>query len=160
MAETYALLSKDRWHGTNLAKLVRHQLAPYATDANTIINGQGQDQDIELTAEASQVLAMALHELATNASKYGALSTPHGRVEIDWNRAPSGNSERLFIEWREIGGPSIAAPPKSGYGIDLMRDLVQRELGGTVALEFASTGVCCKIEIPLEAAAGLPVARS
>jgi PAS domain S-box-containing protein len=160
MADIYALLSQDHWHGTNLTKLVRHQLAPYATDANTIINGQDIGQNVELTAEASQVLAMVLHELAANASEYGALSTPHGRVEMNWNRAPSGDSERLFIEWREFGGRPIAAPPKSGYGLNLIRDLVQRELGGAVAFEFASAGVCCKIEFPLQAAGSAPVARS
>jgi PAS domain S-box-containing protein len=153
IADTYSLLAQDRWHGTNLAALVRHQLAPYATDANMIINGS----PVELTTDGSQALAMVLHELATNAASYGALSTPHGRVEISWGRVPNADSKRLLIEWREISGPAIAVAPKSGYGIALVRDLVERELAGTVHLEFAPADVSCKIEIPLDAAAGSSV---
>src|SRR5262249_59754456 len=85
--------------------LGRRQLGPDATEANTTIAGPA----VTLTVEATQALAMVLHELVTNAARYGALSTPHGRVEVSWARGE--HPETLAILWREIGGPAVAAPP-------------------------------------------------
>jgi PAS domain S-box-containing protein len=147
MADAHALLSRNRSRGVDLAELVRQQLAPYATDASTIISGP----DVILTATATQALAMVLHELATNAAKYGALSTPHGRVEVSWSRGPGEDTTGLSMTWREIGGPAVAASPEGGYGVSLIRELIPRELGGSVDLAFASGGVCCKFEFPVEA---------
>jgi len=104
-----------------------------------------------LTATATQALAMVLHELVTNAAKYGALSTPGGRVSVSWDRRPNGGAAaNLMIARREIGGPLIAAATQSGYGTSLIRDLIPHELGGTVDLVLASDGAYCNIEIPLE----------
>jgi PAS domain S-box-containing protein len=145
MADAHGLLSRNRLRGVDLGELVRHQLAPYATDANTIIDGP----NVTFTVAASEVLAMALHELVTNAAKYGALSTPHGRVEVNWTREAGEDTANLSITWREIGGPAVTASPECGYGVSLIRDLVPQELGGTVELAFASGGVSCRFEIPL-----------
>jgi PAS domain S-box-containing protein len=145
MTDAHALLSQNRWDDVDLAALVRRQLAPYATDANMTIGGP----DVTLTVAATQTLAMVLHELVTNAAKYGALSTPHGRVEVGWNCGPSEDAANLSIEWREIGGPAVAASPDGRYGVSIIRDLIPQELDGSVDLAFASGGVCCKIEIPL-----------
>ncbi len=148
MADAHALLSRNRWDGVDLAELVRRQLAPDATDANTTIDGP----NVTLTVAATQALAMVLHELVTNAARYGALSTPHGRVEVSWNRGPGEDGANLSIAWREIGGPAVAASPDCRYGVRIIRDLIPHELGGSVDLTFASGGVCCEIEIPLAAA--------
>jgi two-component sensor histidine kinase/integral membrane sensor domain MASE1 len=148
MAGAHALLSQNHWDGVDLAELVRRQLAPSGTDANTTIGGP----NITLPVAATQVLAMVLHELATNAAKYGALSTPHGRVEVNWNRGPGENGANLSIAWREVGGPAVAASPDCRYGVSIIRDLIPQEFGGSVDLAFASSGVCCNIEIPLEPA--------
>jgi two-component sensor histidine kinase len=104
-----------------------------------------------LTVAASEVLAMVMHELVTNAAKYGALSSPHGRVEVTWTHEDAAN---LSITWREIGGPAVAASPDCKYGVSVIRDLVPNELNGSVNLTFASGGVCSKIDIPLETARG------
>jgi PAS domain S-box-containing protein len=147
MADAHALLSQSRWHGVGLTDLVHHQLAPYATAANTTIGGP----DITLGGAATEAVAMVLQELVTNAAKYGALSTPDGRVSVSWERRSSGDATAsLTISWREIGGPPMAAPTQFGYGTSLIRDLIPHELGGTVDLVFASDGVRCRIEIPLE----------
>ncbi len=145
MADAHSLLSQNRWHGVDLAELVRHQLAPYGTPTNTAIGGP----DVTLPVAAAQAMAMVLHELVTNAVKYGALSTPHGRVEVNWSRRPSDGPGKLSIVWREIDGPPIPASPECGYGVSLIRDLVPHELGGAVDLVLAADGVCCTIEIPL-----------
>jgi two-component sensor histidine kinase len=149
MAAAHALLSRNRWEGVDLAELVRSQLAPEATEANALIEGP----TITLGVAAAQALAMVLHELATNAAKYGALSSPHGRVEVSWD--DPGLAERggrLALTWKEIGGPAVAEAPECRYGVSTVRDLVPRELGGSVELAFAPAGVCCKVQIPLEAA--------
>ena len=146
MAAAHSLLSESRWHGVGLTDLVRHQLAPYATDANAAVSGP----DVMLSAAETQALAMVIHELITNAAKYGALSTPSGSVSLDWDQMPGADgTPRLLMTWRETGGPPIAAPSRSGYGTSLIRDLIPHELGGKVELEMAPTGVTCRIEIPL-----------
>jgi PAS domain S-box-containing protein len=147
MATAHSLLSQSRWHGVSLPDLVRNQLAPYATDANMTINGA----DVMLSPSATQAVAMVLHELVTNAAKYGALSKPGGRVLVSWDRRPNENAAAsVIIVWQELGGPPVTAPTQSGYGTSLIRELIPHELGGAVDLVLAPDGVCCKIAIPLE----------
>ncbi len=147
MAVAHELLSQGHWQGVRLADIVRRQLAPYATDANTTTGGP----DITLPAAATEALGMVLQELVTNASKYGALSIPDGRVSVIWECRNSGDTATsLMIVWRETGGPPVSAPTQYGYGTSLICDLIPHELGGTVDLTFSSDGVCCTIEIPLK----------
>jgi len=90
---------------------------------------------------------MVLHELVTKAAKYGSLSTPNGGVCVSWDRQDLGEGVKLVLEWRELGGPAVAANASSSYGTSLIRDLIPYELGGTVDLVFAPDGVNCKIEL-------------
>jgi PAS domain S-box-containing protein len=142
MATTHELLSSCRWQGVSLTELVRRELEPYATRYNTEINGPG----ILLKPEAGQAMATVLHELATNAAKYGALSTKNGRVLIRWGRPRS----HLVFEWQELGGPPVVALGKSSYGTSTIRDLIPYEFGGTVDLVLAPEGVQCRLELPAE----------
>jgi PAS domain S-box-containing protein len=147
MADAHTLLSQSHWQGVGLADLVHRQLAPYATKTNTEVEGP----DITLSAAATQAVAMVLQELATNAVKYGSLSSAHGRVSVRWRcRANVDRTTSLVIAWREIGGPPTTAPNRSSYGTNLIRNLIPHELGGAVDLIFASDGVRCDIEFPLE----------
>jgi PAS domain S-box-containing protein len=146
MAAAHSLLSQKGWRGVGLEALVRNQLAPYASDANVAIRGT----DVILTPAAIQAMGMVLHELVTNAAKYGAFSVPNGSVEVSWDRKPNGHTASLVFAWREFGGPPRAVETKSGYGTRLIRELVPYELGGMVDLEFAAAGVNCRIEFPLE----------
>jgi len=147
MAAAHSLLSQSRWQGVGLADLVRDQLAPYATDANARIEGP----NIVLTAAATQSVAMVLHELVTNAAKYGALSAPDGQVSVSWERRSlDGEPPKLTMTWREMGGPPTAAPLEAGFGTNLIRDLIPHELGGTVDLSFGAEGLRCTIEVPIE----------
>jgi PAS domain S-box-containing protein len=148
MAVAHELLSEGHWHGVRLADIVHNQLAPYTTDANMTTSGP----DITLTTAATEATGMVLHELVTNASKYGALSIPDGQVSVSWQCRNSGDdaATSLMIVWRETGGPPVSAPTQYGYGTSLICDLIPHELGGTVDLAFLSEGVCCTIEIPLK----------
>jgi two-component sensor histidine kinase/integral membrane sensor domain MASE1 len=145
MATAHALLSQSRWHGVGLIDLLRRQLAPYKTDSNISFNGP----DLILTSGETQAVAMVIHELVTNAVKYGALSSPGGSVPISWS-CTGGDLAVLRLVWREVCGPPVVASVQSGYGSNLIRDLIPYELGGTVELTFPRDGVCCKIEIPLK----------
>ena len=147
MANAHSLLSQSRWSGVNLADLVHNQLAPYVTIANTTIHGL----DVTLAPATTQAVAMALHELVTNAVKYGALSNPNGHVSVSWDRQDGEDgTARVRIEWQETGGPSVVSPANPGYGTSLIRELIPHELGGMVDLTFAPNGVSCKIDVPIE----------
>jgi two-component sensor histidine kinase len=127
IAAAHALLSQSRWFGVGLSDLMRHQLAPYTTDANSVISGP----DVMLTSAQTQAVAMVIHELATNAAKHGALSDTDGKVSVSWDCAGTDQAVILTMTWRELGGPPITAPVQSGYGLRLIRDLVPHELDGT-----------------------------
>jgi PAS domain S-box-containing protein len=146
MAAAHTLLSQRGGHGVGLGALVHSQLAPYAVEANITIRGT----ELMLSPVAIQAMGMVLHELVTNAAKYGALSVPTGQVSVSWERGRNGSAAaNLIFVWREFGGPRTAAEVKPGYGIRLIRELVPYELGGAVDLVFASEGVSCRIEVPL-----------
>ncbi len=143
LAKTHELLSRNHWAGVSLHDIVERELAPYDF-GNMGIDGP----HVELKAEAAQAMAMVLHELATNAAKYGALSNRSGRVELCWWWLRNGSSGRLTIEWREIGGPLVHMPSQTGYGTSIIRELVPFELSGKVDLTMAPAGVTCRMEIP------------
>jgi len=145
LARTHELLSQSHWTGVSLAEIARRELAPYAAD-NVEIRGPR----VTLKAEAAQAIAMVLHELTTNAAKYGAFSDRNGRVSLRWRWLRNGSTGRLAIEWREIGGPQVLPPRQRGYGTGVIGELVPFELGGTVELTFLGDGVRCWMEIPAE----------
>ena len=145
MAEAHSLLSRNRWRGVSLADLVDQELAPYATSGKVMVEGTA----VCLTAAATQAMALVLHELATNAAKYGALSTPQGQVSVRWDVRSNGvMPSSLRLEWNEQGGPVVVVPVQTGYGTSVIRDLIPYELGGAVEYELAREGTRCTLEIP------------
>jgi two-component system, chemotaxis family, CheB/CheR fusion protein len=145
LATTHELLSQGQWRGVSLSEIVRCEFAPYAMD-NTRIGGPS----VTLKAEAAQAVAMVLHELTTNAVKYGAFSTRSGGVLLRWWWLRNGSHARLAIEWQEIGGPLVVPPSRSGYGTCLVRELIPFELGGSVDVTFPGDGLRCRLEIPAD----------
>jgi two-component sensor histidine kinase len=145
MAHAHCLLSLNRWQGVSIAELVRGELAPCMKHGNTQIDGP----NVVLAAEAIQPLTMVLHELVTNAAKYGALSNGRGRVSVCWRNQSNGSAASgLVLDWREAGGPPIAARNCPGYGTSVIRNLIPYELGGTVDYDLAADGARCKLQIP------------
>jgi PAS domain S-box-containing protein len=143
LARVHELLSCNRWQGVSLKEIVRREFAPYAAD-NILIRGPS----VMLTAEAVQPLAMVLHELTTNAAKYGAFSNRSGRVQLRWGWQQKAGEDRLVIDWQEVGGPAVASPSRYGYGMSIVRELIPFELGGEVDLIFAAAGLHCRMEVP------------
>ena len=141
LANTHALLSRNRWHGVNLAELVQGELAPCKKEGNTHVEGP----DTLLAAEAAQPVAMVIHELATNAAKYGALSNGQGRVTVVWRRH---SHDGLAFIWSETGGPPIIHPQPFGYGTSVIRDLIPYELAGSVDYVLGRDGARCDVAIP------------
>jgi PAS domain S-box-containing protein len=145
LARTHELLSKTNWRGASLTEVVQREFAPYTTG-----NTKARGSSVTLKAEATQAVSTVLHELTTNAAKYGALSNRNGRVSVRWRWQHNGSDPPLVIEWQESGGPPVLAPRQSGYGTSVIRDLIPFELGGAVELTFAPEGTRCRLEIPAE----------
>ena len=135
LARTHELLSDNHWQEVSLAEVVRREIEPYAA-GNAKILGPA----VTLKAAAAQAVATVLHELATNAAKYGAFSRSSGRLFVAWCWLDNGAHGRLAIQWQESGGPAVSTPSQFGYGTSIVRELIPFELGGTVDLTFASDG--------------------
>jgi two-component sensor histidine kinase len=156
MARAHARLSRSSWTGARLRELVEEELAPYRSPKNTSVEGP----DLVLLPEAARALGMVVHELATNAVKYGSLSTAEGRLAIRWRLAGQNDAAQLHIVWQESDGPTVAASTQQGFGTRLIRNLLRHELGGRVDLTLAPGGVRCEIEVPLtRATVSAPAAR-
>lgn len=146
LSMAHDLLVSQDWRGASMRELVRAQLA-YCMDvsegdvaARATIDGP----KIMLKPEAAQNIGLALHELATNALSYGALSRPEGFVTFSWRIA----GERLNIEWRESGGPSVAAAPREGFGHKVVKRLVAQALDGETTMHFPPEGLVWRLSIP------------
>lgn len=140
-------LTKNDWRGANLAEIVNGELHAHRSEANVATDGP----DIILPPRISLSLSMALHELATNALKYGALSVPHGRVEISWRvgrdeQSPYPNS--LSIRWLESEGPPVSPPVHEGFGSRLLR-VTASELRGDVVCDWRPHGLSWELSFPL-----------
>jgi two-component sensor histidine kinase/CHASE3 domain sensor protein len=148
LAGTYDLLIKEGWRGTTMEALVRSQLAHYTDRQSSQIDIEGVA--LRLPPDATQNIGMALHELATNAAKYGALSAPAGRVRVHWQVQPDAQGVlSCSISWRESGGPPVTPPRRRGFGQLLIERIVARSVGGTVALAYNPTGVEWTLDFPV-----------
>lgn len=147
LATSHDLLVQESWHGASLQSLVQLQLGHYLERADPQIAFEGPA--ILLKPEAAQGLGLALHELATNAAKYGALSTPAGRVAIRWRRLPASEGHGVELTWEERGGPGVAPPEHRGFGTLVIERHLARALDTEVELSFPPEGVRCRIVVPL-----------
>src|SRR5581483_3481985 len=147
LATSHDLLVQESWYGVPFSQLVRSQLGHYFDREGTQISADGPP--VVLKPEAAQSLGLALHELATNAAKYGALSLPSGHVSITWRRVPAGEGHGIEIIWLEERGPKVKAPRQRGFGTMVIEDSLQRALDAEVEMKFAPTGLRCRILIPI-----------
>jgi len=148
LATSHDLLVQESWYGASLSELVRLQLGHYLDHRASDITMEGPP--IVLKPEAAQSLGLALHELATNAAKHGALSTSSGRVTIEWRRLSPAEDSGLELIWTERGGPTVTAPARRGFGSLVIEQNLVRSLNAEVELTFAPEGLRCRVCLPLE----------
>jgi len=148
LAQTHNLLNQGHWEGASLRKILAAELSPFTQEAeNPRFSLHGED--IRLTPGQAVTLGMAFHELATNAAKYGALSTPAGRLDVSWGIEDAANGKRLRLKWVESGGPAVKPPTRHGFGTYLLENALPHETGGEVTLEYAPKGVRCTFSVPV-----------
>jgi light-regulated signal transduction histidine kinase (bacteriophytochrome) len=143
MAKAHSLLSQSRWEGVSINILLMEELNPY-------IRGKASFEivgpDLVLTSKSALALSLAIHELATNAAKYGAFSVPGGRVAIRWARSQAGGLE---LSWTETGGPPVSPPTRRGFGSTLIERALAMETDGEAVLRYLPGGVVCEVALPL-----------
>jgi PAS domain S-box-containing protein len=144
LAGSHDLLTQQNWTGAHLESLVHNQLMPFTGDDAERLKVSGSPLIIQ--PDAAQTIGLALHELGTNASKYGALSVAEGKVLIEWRIDP--DQGRFHMSWREVGGPAAVAPKQSGFGRALIEDVAAQKLQGSSKLIFAETGVSWTLDAP------------
>jgi PAS domain S-box-containing protein len=147
LAQANDLLTGERWVGVSLEGVVKQATKPHAPDPDRCVIG---GPELQLTPKTALAIAMAKHELATNAMKYGAWSNEAGKVTVTWTRySPETGGDRLRLEWRESGGPPVATPKRRGFGSRLIERGLAAELGGEVKMNFEPDGLVCVVDAPL-----------
>lgn len=146
MAKTHDLLTVTQWQGALLEDVLKNELDPYQDAMRQRIRLKGPK--INLQPSAVLALGLAIHEMATNALKYGSLSVPDGRVTVMW-AVTSGDEPALLVEWVESGGPPVKKPERQGFGTKLIQRGLAQQLGGEIKLDFAPAGIRCVITFPI-----------
>jgi light-regulated signal transduction histidine kinase (bacteriophytochrome)/CheY-like chemotaxis protein len=145
MAKAHSLLSQSRWEGVSITRLLAEELEAYVGEPTGVQLG---GIDMLLTPKSALSLSLAIHELATNAAKYGALTKPDGRVSVTWQALDDGTVE---LTWSESGGPVVTPPSRRGFGSTLIERALAMETGGRANLHYLRTGVVCEIFLPASA---------
>jgi two-component sensor histidine kinase len=151
LANVHGLLVRSHWQGAELRSLVTQEFTPYCHDG--MLRVQIDGPDVLLEPDLAQAIAVTLHELGTNAAKYGALSLTGGKVKIDWSPTADGG---LVIRWSETGGPTVKPPQRNGFGTRAMETMIRSHLNGKMHCEWRAEGLVCEIALP----ASLPSAAS
>jgi PAS domain S-box-containing protein len=139
LAKVHSLFVDTRWIGAELSTIAGHELAPYSEKNETRLRIDGPQ--VLLEPNAAQVIAMTLHELATNAVKYGALSVPSGQISLEWTHNADG---RLVLHWTETGGPAVQMPTHRGFGTRVLERMIG-QLKGTTRFDWRGEGLVCEI---------------
>ena len=149
LSGAHDVLTRENWESAQIREVVQGALKPHRPQDQDRIAVAGPP--LRLKPRTALALSMALHELCTNAAKYGALSRDGGRVDLTWDLVPGADGQRFRMRWAEHGGPPVAPPSRKGFGSRLIERGLTVELDGTVRLAYAPDGVVCEIDAPLEA---------
>jgi len=148
LSKTHDLLTATQWQGALLEDVLRSELEPYQDSQHRRIRLRGAR--ISLQPSAVLALGLAVHELATNASKYGSLAVPEGKVSVMWAVTRSHDAPMLIVEWVESGGPPVLGPQRQGFGTKLIQRGLAQQLGGEIKLAFEPEGMHCVITFPIK----------
>jgi two-component sensor histidine kinase len=146
LAASQDVIVNGNWHNVDIGELVRSQLAHFKDLIDTRIAIEGEP--LNISPAAAQTLGMALHELATNASKYGALSNAKGRVTIGWRVSSAAGDDKFEIDWTEHDGPVVVAPTEHGFGTTVVESMTKSGLSASVRLEYLATGLEWHVACP------------
>jgi PAS domain S-box-containing protein len=147
LSRAHDVLTVESWEGAELRRVANRALEPFASnDGRVSIDGP----DVWLTPKQALALSMTLHELATNATKYGALSNDAGTVRVSWTVAPFDGSGELELTWTEKGGPPVLQPTRKGFGTRLIQRNLAHDLGGDATIDYRPQGVVAVIRSPIE----------
>jgi PAS domain S-box-containing protein len=146
LARGQDLLVRGSWHIADLGEIVREILALHAGQDNRL---QIEGPPVQVVASAAALFNMAFHELATNATKYGALSVPGGAVSVDWQIQADEAGPALWLTWHESGGPPVRPPPSRGFGSMLIEQALAADFGGAIEITFPPEGIVCTMRLPL-----------
>lgn len=146
LSEAHNLLTREHWGLVSMKQIIDDAVAPHGGRKGRF---ELDGPDLAIMPKTAISLALAIHELATNAVKYGALSQPEGRVSIRWARAGSNGAARLSLIWKESGGPPVEVPSRRGFGTRMIERGLAAELGGTVTIDFRPEGLVCTVDAPL-----------
>ena len=144
LAKVHGLFVQSRWTGAELHTLVTQELSPYCGETGGRVRIDGPP--VILEPNMAQTIAISLHELATNAAKYGSLSAEDGHVEIAWSRTADG---RLSLRWIEAGGPTVMPPTHRGFGTRIIENIIAGQLRGEVRFDWRDQGLTCEMALPL-----------
>jgi two-component sensor histidine kinase len=139
LADVHSLFVEKRWIGVELSAIAAQEFAPYSDQNDTRVRIEGPP--VVLEPNVAQVMALTLHELATNAAKYGALSTTTGRIDLKWSHDPDGP---LTLRWAETGGPAVQTPTRQGFGGRIIKQMIG-QLKGEARFEWCPEGLVCEI---------------
>jgi len=145
LSHAHNQLSQRGWADADFSQLMQAGLQPYIAKGNVVFSGE----PIQIPPRVALMMSMVIHELATNAAKYGALSSSSGRIDVVWAVKANGAGPHLRLSWRERNGPPVVKPSRRGFGTKLLERGIQSELGGNALVEFAAAGVRCAIDVPL-----------
>jgi PAS domain S-box-containing protein len=140
LSRAHNLLSQSRWLAVSLNGLIEDELEPYRAAGKIEMSGP----QVALRSSAAQSLALAIHELSTNAAKYGALSSLAGSLSVKW----AATEGHLTIDWQETGGPAVTPPTRRGFGTNILLGSVEKQIGGKVEMDWRPSGLACRISIP------------
>ncbi|MEZ0171178.1 sensor histidine kinase [Microvirga sp. TS319] len=147
LANTHTMLTEDYWQTASLGEILSAELGPYqsASADRVILEGPV----VQLQADLAVPLGMAIHELSTNAAKYGALSVPEGKLQVRWEVLEHAEARKLRLDWTERGGPPVEEPSRRGFGSTLIRRILTTQCHADIRYEFEPSGVHFRLEAPL-----------
>ncbi len=148
LSRSHDLLSRENWKGAGLHDLIDTSLEPFAVTNGAVERFTVEGDNLQVPPKTALALGVALHELATNALKYGAFSNDAGTVSVNWGIETSPSGKRLVLHWREKDGPEVTPPSRKGFGSQVIERGLAHELDGEVRVDYPPTGVVCTINVP------------